>query len=75
MSVQIVITSYSIHYTKLYDKSMIGMDPLTVLIVDDHPLFRKGMRALLDALPDFQYVGEAASGRGAVEMASRNNFV
>ncbi len=49
---------------------MIGMDPLTVLIVDDHPLFRKGMRALLDALPDFQYVGEAASGRGAVEMAS-----
>jgi DNA-binding NarL/FixJ family response regulator len=38
---------------------------ISVLIVDDHPLFRKGMRSLLESLPDFEVVGEAASGQEA----------
>lgn len=46
------------------------MKPLTVLIADDHPLFRKGMRALLDSMPDIELIGEARSGREAVEMTS-----
>jgi len=45
------------------------MKPLTVLIVDDHPLFRKGIRALLETMPVITLVGEAKSGQEAVEMA------
>ena len=45
------------------------MDLLQILIADDHPLFRKGMRTLLESLPDFMVVGEAATGREAVERA------
>jgi DNA-binding NarL/FixJ family response regulator len=46
------------------------MSSLTVLIADDHPLFRKGMRALLESMPGVELVGEAQSGPEAVEMAS-----
>jgi DNA-binding NarL/FixJ family response regulator len=46
------------------------MDSLRVLIVDDHPLFRKGMRALVDSLPDTEVVGEAATGEDAVALAA-----
>ena len=46
------------------------MGTLRVLITDDHPLFRKGMRALLDAQPGIEVVGEAASGPEAVERAA-----
>lgn len=46
------------------------MEPLGILIADDHPLFRKGMRTLLEALPDFQVVGEAATGQEAIDMAA-----
>ena len=45
------------------------MKPLTVLIADDHPLFRKGIRALIETMPDVTVVGEAQSGQEAVEMA------
>ena len=41
-------------------------DPIRLLLVDDHPLFRKGMRALLAAVDDFDLVGEAESGPEAV---------
>lgn len=47
------------------------MEPLRVLIADDHPLFRSGMRALLDAVPNIVVVGEATSGEEAVELAAR----
>ncbi|MBL8046732.1 MAG: response regulator transcription factor [Anaerolineales bacterium] len=46
------------------------MDKTRILIVDDHPLFRKGMRALLEALPDMEVVGEAASGEEACVLAN-----
>jgi len=45
------------------------MSPLTVLIADDHPLFRKGMRALLESMAEIEVVGEAKSGPEAVDMA------
>jgi len=45
------------------------MSPLRVLLVDDHPLFRKGMRALLESVGDIEVVAEAASGREAIERA------
>ena len=45
------------------------MDPINVLIADDHPLFRKGMRTLLDSMPETVVVGEATTGKEAVELA------
>ncbi len=45
------------------------MEPLRILLVDDHLLFRKGLARLLGAQPDFQVVGEAADGLEAVEQA------
>ncbi len=47
------------------------MSSLTILIADDHPLFRKGMRALLESFPDSECVGEAKNGREAIELATK----
>jgi NarL family two-component system response regulator LiaR len=44
--------------------------PITVLIVDDHKLVRDGVRAYLEAQPDLQVVGEAATGENAVRLAA-----
>jgi len=46
------------------------VESLRILIADDHPLFRKGMRTLLESLPDMEVVGEAATGDEAVERAA-----
>jgi DNA-binding NarL/FixJ family response regulator len=40
-----------------------------VVVADDHPVVRDGLRALLASLPDFELVGEAANGREAVRSA------
>jgi DNA-binding NarL/FixJ family response regulator len=40
-----------------------------VLLVDDHPVFRHGLNALLSALPDIEVVAEGASGHDAVRLA------
>ncbi len=45
------------------------MTPLRILIADDHPLFRKGMRTLLVSMPETEVVGEATTGKEAVEQA------
>ncbi len=47
------------------------MEPMRILLVDDYILFRKGLRALLDAQPDFEVVGEAENGREALEQAQK----
>ena len=40
---------------------------ITILLVDDHPLFRKGVRLLLEEQEDFDIVGEAGDGQEAIE--------
>jgi DNA-binding NarL/FixJ family response regulator len=47
------------------------MDRVNILIVDDHTLFRTGIRKMLEAEGDMCVVGEAATGREAVEQARR----
>lgn len=42
------------------------MDPIRVVLVDDHPVVLGGLRALLDSLPDFEVVGEAVDGEAGV---------
>jgi DNA-binding NarL/FixJ family response regulator len=44
-------------------------NPIRVLLADDHPLFRRGMRAMLCAEPDTELVGEATDGEEALDMA------
>ncbi|NWG40027.1 MAG: two-component system response regulator NarL [Hydrogenophilaceae bacterium] len=41
----------------------------TILIVDDHPLFRKGVIQLIQAAPEFKFVGEAANGQDGIRLA------
>lgn len=47
------------------------MEKLTILIVDDHPVFRKGLRALLTTMPNTELVGEAATGEEAIVLAEK----
>jgi DNA-binding NarL/FixJ family response regulator len=42
------------------------MATIRVLLVDDHTVLREGLRALLDAAPDIEVVGEAASGEEGI---------
>ncbi|NOZ26503.1 MAG: response regulator transcription factor [Chloroflexi bacterium] len=44
-------------------------EKIRVLIADDHTLFRKGVRTMLEAEEDMQVVGEAATGQEALEQA------
>ncbi len=46
------------------------MNSIHLLIADDHTLFREGLRALLDAAPDMDVVGEAATGDEAIGLAA-----
>jgi DNA-binding NarL/FixJ family response regulator len=45
------------------------MKPITILVVDDHKLFREGLTALLHAAPQTAVVGEAATGAEAIAQA------
>ena len=47
------------------------MKKITVLLADDHTLFRQGLRSLLAAQPDIEVVGETENGRQAVQMAQK----
>lgn len=43
----------------------------TVVVVDDHPMFREGLAAFVDLLPDATVVGQAGSGEEAIELVGR----
>lgn len=45
------------------------MEPIRVLLVDDHVLLRKGLASLIDPLEDMEVVGEAGDGQEALERA------
>ena len=46
---------------------------IRVLLVDDHPILRAGLKALLEAEADIEVIGEAESGSAAVELVSSLN--
>ena len=46
------------------------LNPYTIILVDDHEVVRNGVRAYLETLPDFQVVGESASGDEAIGLVS-----
>jgi two-component system, NarL family, response regulator NreC len=45
------------------------MDPIRILLADDHNILRDGMRLLLERQPGFVVVGEASDGREVLELA------
>jgi DNA-binding NarL/FixJ family response regulator len=47
------------------------MDQLTVLIADDHPVFRKGLKTLLATIPNVSLAGEASTGDEALRLAGQ----
>jgi len=50
---------------------MSALQPIRVLIVDDHNMVRRGLATILKLEPDLQLVGEAGNGREAVEACGR----
>lgn len=50
------------------DKPIKQSEPIRVLVVDDHSIIRKGIRAVLDLVPDIDLVGEAEDGKQAVTL-------
>ena len=44
---------------------------ISVLIADDHPFVRQGLRTYLETLEDMEVAGEAANGNEAVELVER----
>ncbi len=49
------------------------MNDIDIIIVDDHPLFREGLRNVLDAEEDLNVVGEAVSGDQALDTIRQHN--
>jgi two-component system NarL family response regulator len=47
-----------------------GSEPIRVLVVDDHAVFRRGLQMVLEQEPDIEVVGEAGDGAEAVTMAA-----
>jgi DNA-binding NarL/FixJ family response regulator len=44
---------------------------IRLLLIDDHPVVRAGLRAVLETEPDLEVVGEADSGARAVSLATQ----
>jgi two-component system, NarL family, response regulator NreC len=49
------------------------MGQIRILLADDHTIIRSGLRLLLEQQPDFKVVAEAADGREAVELVSKEH--
>jgi len=45
------------------------LQPIRIVIADDHPIFRDGLRRLLETEPDLKVIGEACDGAEAVKLA------
>ena len=45
---------------------MADSDPIKVMIVDDHPIVRDGMKNMLLVFDDLEFAGDAESGRAAL---------
>ena len=51
---------------------MTAQTPIRVAIADDHPMFRAGLRALVEDSPTLEFAGEAADGEEAVAICAEH---
>jgi len=58
------------HY-QLAQRVVLAMSQIKILIVDDHPVVRDGLSAVLETQADFEVVGEASDGREAVAQVEQ----
>lgn len=49
-----------------------NQNPATILLVDDHPLLRKGLKQLIELEDELEVIGEASDGKSALQMAIDN---
>jgi len=49
------------------------MERIKILITDDHPVVRSGIRGMLETEPDFDVIAEAKNGREALELVQKFN--
>src|SRR5205809_3516431 len=56
----------NIQYLQRINTSHRGHSMLRILIADDHDVVRSGLRAIVEANPNWQVVGEAVDGRDAI---------
>src|SRR3954470_1568731 len=42
------------------------MNEITIIVADDHPIFRRGLRAVIDSAPALRVIGEAENGESAL---------
>ena len=47
---------------------------ISILIADDHAIFREGLRQILEDVPDMAVAGEASSGQEVLEKVSKNDY-
>lgn len=47
---------------------------MNILLVDDHTLFRNGLKMLLDTLPGYEVTGEASNGKEFLEMVTKDKY-
>jgi DNA-binding NarL/FixJ family response regulator len=53
-------------------KEITAVDPIRVLLADDHALVRTGIRLLLEKLPDMDVIAEASDGREAIQLVEKH---
>ncbi|MGE5418613.1 MAG: response regulator [Chloroflexota bacterium] len=49
------------------------MEKIKIILVDDHQLFRNGLKILLDGFPEFQVTGEASNGNDFLEIIKNSS--
>ncbi len=57
----------------LFYRQSEGLSAVRILLVDDHNVVRRGLRALLESRQGWQICGEASNGREAVELTKKLN--
>lgn len=48
---------------------MSNQEPATILLIDDHPMLRTGVKQLVSMAPDISVIGEASNGEQGIELA------
>lgn len=62
---------HSLQFRDIRDRPQVSLLPIRILIVDDSPALRRGIRAYIQSNTDWEICGEAEHGQAAVELVSQ----